>query len=127
MTTKTVLTSNSVPDEAVAHAQVVILTQHGWHMIAGAQRVHAYDTDKMPLPAVNCPIIDVSTIPEENDDAAKDIIVANTSKAAGVTNLPALVRGLKAMGAKVKRQHEGTDNTLSGSLRDAGYGNDGAM
>ncbi len=101
MSTKTVLTANTVPDEAVRRAQVIIVTASGWHMISGAQRIHSYNTEKMPLPAVNCPIIDISDIDEEHDEAVTDVIVANTRKAEGVTNLAALVRGLKAMGAKV--------------------------
>ena len=98
--TKTnVVSANAVPDEVVKAAQVVIVAEFSWHVIAPAPyRMHCL-MSFAPLPAVSCPVVDVKGIADDEKMAA--ILKSCTDPIAGVINMDGLLTGLAALGGKV--------------------------
>jgi len=99
--TKYVVSASAVPDEVVKAAQVVIVAEYSWHVIAPAPyRMHCL-MSFAPLPAVSCPVVDVKGIADDEKMAA--ILKSCTDPIAGVINMDGLLTGLVALGGKVSR------------------------
>lgn len=102
--TKYVFSASAVPDESVKAAQVVIVAEFSWHVIAPAPyRMHCL-LSFAPVPKVACPVVDVRGV--QDDEKMAEIIKACTDPSAGVINLDGLLTGLEAMGAKVAQKAE---------------------
>lgn len=98
---KYVFASNEVPEECVKRAQVVIVGAFSWHLIAPAPyRMHCM-LSFAPMPAVNCPVIDVKNV--SDDEGMARVMAACADPTAGVINLDGLLTGLEALGAKVSK------------------------
>ena len=99
--TKYVVSASAVPDEVVKAAQVVIVAEYSWHVIAPAPyRMHCL-MSFAPLPAVSCPVVDVKRIADDEKMAA--ILKSCTDPIAGVINMDGLLTGLEALGGKVQK------------------------
>ena len=99
--TKYVVSASAVPDEVVKAAQVVIVAEYSWHVIAPAPyRMHCL-MSFAPLPAVSCPVVDVKGIADDEKMAA--ILKSCTDPIAGVINMDGLLTGLEALGGKVQK------------------------
>jgi hypothetical protein len=97
-----VFVANEVPDECVAHAQVAIISNLSWHLIApNPYRAHGM-SEALPLPKVACPIVDVRSVTD--DEAMMKVMSACVDKTAGVINLSGLLTGLEALGAVVTQK-----------------------
>jgi hypothetical protein len=96
---KLVFISTEVPDECVRRAQVVIVSEAGWHLIGPAPfRAHGLG-NAMPLPQVRCPVVDVSAVTD--DVGMKRVLDGCVTLQAGVINLAGLLTGLEALGGVV--------------------------
>ena len=92
--TKYVVSASAVPDEVVKAAQVVIVAEYSWHVIAPAPyRMHCL-MSFAPLPAVSCPVVDVKGIADDEKMAA--ILKSCIDPIAGVINMDGLLTGLEA-------------------------------
>jgi len=101
---KYVFSASAVPEESVKAAQVLIVAEFSWHVIAPApHRVHCL-LSFAPVPTVTCPVVDVRGV--QDDEKMAEIIKACTDPSAGVINLNGLLTGLEAMGAKVAQKAE---------------------
>lgn len=110
---KTVLAATEVPDECIKNAQVMIVADLSWHIIApNPYRMHGLG-DMIPAPKVTCPIVDVRGVPAENDDAMLRVMNSCVDKSAGVLNLAGLLTGLEALGGRVSNQLSVVSNQLS--------------
>lgn len=99
--TKIVVSVSAVPEESVQAAQVVIVGDFTWHIIAPApNRMHCLLTFA-PVPTVACPVIDVTGV--KNDEGMAEIIRACTDPKAGVINMDGLLTGMAALGAKITK------------------------
>ena len=99
--TKYVVSASAVPDEVVKAAQVVIVAEYSWHVIAPAPyRMHCL-MSFASLPAVSCPVVDVKGIADDEKMAA--ILKSCTDPIAGVINMDGLLTGLVALGGKVQK------------------------
>lgn len=102
--TKYVFSASAVPDESVKAAQVVIVGEFSWHVIAPAPyRMHCLMSFS-PVPVVTCPVVNVMGV--QDDEKMAEIIKACTDPSAGVINLGGLLTGLEALGAKVVQKEE---------------------
>lgn len=99
---KLVLTADSVPADCIERAQLAIVTASAWH-IYGPVRCHSYDKEAMPLPALRCPVLDISGLSDEADDQV-GALLAKHSYESGLSNVPELVNGLKELGAAVTNE-----------------------
>lgn len=98
-----VFVSNEVPDECVKRAQVAIVTENGWHLIAPSPyRCHGL-SKYVGMPQVACPIVDIRPVRMDDDDKMMQVMEACVDKNAGVVNLAGLLSGLEALGAVVTR------------------------
>lgn len=62
--TKYVVTSSAVPDECISHAQVLIVGESSWHVIAPAPyRLHCLLSFER-VPKVSCPVVNVIKMEE---------------------------------------------------------------
>lgn len=101
---KMVYVAKAVPEECAARAQVMIVTGRTWHLI-GPAPYHAHgDASFAKAPKVGCVVIDVSGVPEVNDERMGQVIAACTAPSAGVINMDGLVTGLCALGGKVRKK-----------------------
>lgn len=99
--TKYVFSASAVPDEVAQAAQVVIVGEFTWHVIAPApHRMHCL-LSFAPVPQVNCPVVNVAGV--KNDEGMASVIRACTDPTAGVINLDGLLSGLEALGGKVSK------------------------
>lgn len=106
--TKYVISATAVPDECVKAAQVLVIGEFSWHVIAPAPyRMHCL-MSFAPVPVVTCPVVDVRGVAD--DEGMARIIRTCTDPSGGVINMDGLLAGLAALGAKVKRV------TVRGSL-----------
>lgn len=97
--TKYVFSASAAPDECVKAAQVVIVAEFSWHVIAPAPyRMHCL-LSFAPVPAVACPVVDVKGV--QDDEGMAKLIRTCTDPSAGVLNLDGLLTGLEALGGKV--------------------------
>lgn len=99
--TKYVISAMAVPDECVRAAQVLVIGEFSWHVIAPAPyRMHCM-MSFAPVPVVTCPVVDVRGVA---DDEGMAWIVRNcTDPSGGVINLDGFLTGMEALGGKVTR------------------------
>jgi len=110
--TKYVFSSMAVPDECVKAAQVLIVGEFSWHVVAPAPyRMHCL-MSFAPVPVVNCPVVDVRGVAD--DEGMAQIIKTCTDPSAGVINLDGLLTGMEALGGKVERKAEGGGQKAEG-------------
>ena len=96
---KLVFLSTEVPADCVRMAQVAILSDDSWHLIAPwPHRAHGLSRS-IPMPEVTCPIVDVSAV--KDDLRMREIFNRYVAPYAGVINLSGLLSGLEGLGAKV--------------------------
>lgn len=98
MRKKIVTVARGVPAECIRAAQVIIVTEDTWHLIApGSLRVHGLSGD-IPMPAVTCPVVDVRGV--EDFARMRGIMDVCVDVNAGVINMDGLLTGLEALGGK---------------------------
>lgn len=103
---KTVVAATEVPEECVKRAQVVIVSEYSWHLIAPKPwKMHCL-LNFAPVPTVTCPVIDVRGVPDEKSEAMFKVMQACVADHAGVINLDGLVTGLESLGAVVVRKKD---------------------
>lgn len=101
MKTKYVFAASAPGDECVRHAQVVIVAEHSWHLIAPKPyRVHCL-LSFAAVPSVACPVVDVRGV--KDDVKMFAVMQACVDEKAGVLNLDGLLTGLEALGGVVKK------------------------
>jgi hypothetical protein len=98
---KYVFTASDTPDECVRNAQVLVVGEFSWHVIAPAPfRLHCL-LSFAPVPQVRCAVVDVHGVTDDGKMA--ELIRTCTDPSAGVINLDGLLTGLEALGGKVSR------------------------
>lgn len=98
---KVVLVAKQVPAECVKRAQVLVLTDKTWHILApNPYRAHGLLSEGT-TPKVKCLVLDLSRVPAENDEKTAQVIKDCTAEHAGVINMEGLVSGLCALGGRV--------------------------
>lgn len=96
---KTVFVASAVPNECIKAAQVAIRTGISWHLIGpGGRRAHGFSR-YVPMPKVNCPVVDARSILDEV--AASNLLKLYTDRERGVFDLDELLDGLEALGGVV--------------------------
>jgi len=103
MSTKLLRVAHDIPRESIERAQVVILSDRTWSLIAPAPyRVHALSRE-VPLPAVTCPLIDIRSVglSTGQTDRMLEVVEKCIHTDEGVIDLKGLISGLKALGAVV--------------------------
>lgn len=95
-----VLLATAPMEECVKRAQVVIVSEHSWHLIAPRPyKMHCLNSFAA-VPTVTCPVVDVREVPDARSDEMFRVMQACTADQAGVINLAGLLTGLEALGAK---------------------------
>jgi hypothetical protein len=103
MAGKLVFVSTEVPEECIQRAQVAIVTDNGWHLLAPIPyRCHGLDKF-VPMPKVNCPIVDIRPVRMDDDDKMMAVMASCVDRSTGVINMSGLLSGLEALGAKVTK------------------------
>lgn len=99
MKAKMVFVSTEVPEEVAKKAQVAIVTEMSWHLIGpGRFRAHGFNRGvSLPMPAVKCPVVDVSLVEEQ----ATAVLKRYLHPTAGIKDVPALLEELKMLGADI--------------------------
>ena len=98
---KVVFVAHEIPEESLAHAQVAIVSEDTWHLIApNPYRIHS--TADIPMPEVKCPIVNISGV--KNEDGMRAVMQTCVDKTAGVINLFGLLTGLEALGAVITQR-----------------------
>lgn len=98
--TKQVMLSMALPEDCIRNAQVLIVEEGRWHVLAPKPyRMHC-DSGFAPVPTVGCPVVDVRHV--QDDEGMGRVMAVCVDPTFGVINLAGLLTGLEALGAVVK-------------------------
>lgn len=99
--TKQVMLSMALSEDCIRNAQVLIVEEGRWHVLAPKPyRMHC-DSGFAPVPTVRCPVVDVRNV--QDDEAMGRVMGTCVDPTFGVINLAGLLTGLEALGATVSR------------------------
>jgi hypothetical protein len=102
--TKQVMLSMALLEDCIRNAQVLIVEEGRWHVLAPKPyRMHC-DSGFAPVPTVRCPVVDVRNV--QDDEAMGRVMGTCVDPTFGVINLAGLLTGLEALGATVSRVPE---------------------
>ena len=103
---KQVYLATDVPEDVARFAQVAIVTRETWHLL-GPRRAHGV-LSYAALPAVTCPIVDISQLPESKDYEVGTVLRSYLG-ASGVLEAEQLIFELEMLGAIVTRPDQQMD------------------